>query len=87
MTLPGCARTPPPAPIDRPVAVQIRDTPPAELLRCPPRPAGYPADAEATMPAGVRAATIRIATALRDGRDQLIRLIRWHDATACTEDR
>ncbi|MEH3040044.1 MAG: hypothetical protein PGN21_08265 [Sphingomonas paucimobilis] len=68
-----------------PVAVEVRDTPPAELLRCPVALVGYPADAEATMPAGVRAATIRMATALRDTRDQLLRLIGWHDATACKE--
>lgn len=69
-----------------PVTVEIRDTPPAELLRCPVAPVGYPADAEATMPAGVRAATIRMATALRDTRDQLMRLIGWHDAAACKDE-
>lgn len=84
MTLPGCALTPPVAK-SVPVAVEIRDTPPAELLRCPVAPVGYPADAEATMPAGVRAATIRMATALRDTRDQLLRLIGWHDASACKD--
>ncbi len=84
MTLPGCALSPPVAK-SVPVAVEIRDTPPAELLRCPVAPVGYPADAEATMPAGVRAATIRMATALRDTRDQLLRLIGWHDASVCKE--
>lgn len=84
MTLPGCVRQVPVAK-SVPVAVEIRDTPPAELLRCPVAPIGYPAYAEATMPAGVRAATIRLATALRDTRDQLMRLIGWHDATACKE--
>lgn len=84
MTLPGCAVSPPVA-RSVPVAVEIRDTPPAELLRCPIAPVGYPADAEATMPAAVRAATIRMATALRDTRDQLLRLIGWHDAAACKE--
>jgi len=84
MTLPGCVRQVPVAK-SVPVAVQIRDTPPAELLRCPPAPAGYPTDAEAMMPAAVRAATIRMATALRDTRDQLLRLIRWHDATTCKD--
>lgn len=84
MTLPGCALRPPVA-RSVPVALEIRDTPPAELLRCPVATVGYPVDAEATMPAAVRAATIRMATALRDARDQLLRLIRWHDATACKE--
>ena len=82
MTLPGCALSPPVAKTV-PVAVKIRDTPPAELLRCPVAPVGYPADAEATMPAGVRAATIRMATALRDTRDQLMRLIGWHNPEGC----
>lgn len=85
MTLPGCALRPPVAK-SVPVAVEIRNTPPAELLRCPTAPVGYPTDAEATMPAGVRAATIRMATALRDTRGQLLRLIRWHDDTACKEN-
>lgn len=72
-------------PVERPVpvAVEIRSTPPAELLRCPEQPAGFPTDAEATMPAGVRAAAIRMARGLRDRGDQLLRLIRWHDAEAC----
>lgn len=82
MTLPACVRQVPVAK-SVPVAVEIRDTPPAALLRCPVAPVGYPTDAEATMPAGVRAATIRMASALRDTRDQLLRLIRWHTPEAC----
>jgi hypothetical protein len=66
-----------------PVAVEIRDTPPAELLRCPEHPAGFPTDTQATMPAGVRSAAIRMGRALRDRGDQLVRLIRWHDPEAC----
>ena len=66
-----------------PVAVEIRDNPPAELLRCPEQPAGFPTDAQATMPTGIRAAAIRMARALRERGDQLVRLIRWHDPEAC----
>lgn len=84
-TLPGCAHRAVEVPVEKPVpvAVEIRDTPPAELLRCPEQPAGFPTDAEATMPAGVRSAAIRMARALRDRGDQLVRLIRWHDPEAC----
>ncbi len=84
-TLPGCARRAVEVPVENPVpvAVEIRDTPPADLLRCPESPAGFPADAEANMPAGVRAAAIRMARALRERGDQLVRLIRWHNPGAC----
>lgn len=83
--LPGCARraveVPVPTPV--PVAVPVKDTPPAELLACPEAPAGFPLDAEAQMPDGVRAAAIRLARAFRARGDQLVRLIRWHDPEAC----
>lgn len=84
-TLPGCARRAVEVPVEKPVpvAVEIRDTPPADLLRCPEQPAGFPADAEANMPGSVRAAAIRMARALRERGDQLVRLIRWHNPEAC----
>jgi hypothetical protein len=72
-----------PVPKPAPVAVAVKDTPPAELLACPVTPEGFPADAEAQMPTGVRAAAIRLAQAFRARGDQLVRLIRWHDPEAC----
>lgn len=69
-----------------PVAVEVRDTPPADLLTCPANPVGFPIDAQATIPADVRAAAIRMAHALRARGDQLVRLIRWHHPDACKPD-
>ncbi len=83
MTSPGCTRPSVEVVKPVPVAVTVRDTPPADLLRCPDVPAGFPIDADATMTAPVRAAAIRMARALRERGDQLLRLIRWHDAEAC----
>ncbi len=87
--LPGCIRPAVEVPVDRPVpvAVEIHDTPPSELLRCPTAPAGFPLDADATMAAPVRAAAIRLARAVRERGDQLVRLIRWHDASACNGEQ
>lgn len=83
IALQGCAH---PA-ADRPalpvVAVELRDTPPADLLACPVAPAGFPADAQAQMPPAVRTAVIGIAVALAVTRDQLTRLVRWHRPGAC----
>ncbi|MCC2976248.1 hypothetical protein LK533_06115 [Sphingomonas sp. PL-96] len=66
-----------------PVALEVKDTPPAELLACTTAPDGFPADAEAQMPTSVRAAAIRLAQAFRARGEQLVRLIRWHDPEAC----
>lgn len=84
-TLPGCARRAVEVPIAAPVpvAVPVKDTPPAELLQCPPAPAGFPLDATAEMPPTVRSATIRVAKALRDTRDRLLRLIEWNAPGTC----
>lgn len=65
------------------VAVAVKDLPPAALLACPDAPAGFPADAQATMPPAVRFAAIRLATAYAALRDQLGRLIGWIDPAAC----
>ncbi|MEI6419475.1 MAG: hypothetical protein WCO82_10430 [Sphingomonadales bacterium] len=56
----------------------MRDTPPADLLRCPARPAGVPAGTSASIPAPARAALIDLAAAYRTVVDQLGRLIAWH---------
>ncbi|WP_232476151.1 hypothetical protein [Flavisphingomonas formosensis] len=81
--LAGCAHRPAEPP--HTVAVAIRDTPPAELTRCPVAPEGFPTDASATISEPVRAAAIRLATAYRALADQLARLIAWTaPATPCS---
>jgi hypothetical protein len=59
------------------VAIAVKDTPPAELTACPVAPEGFPVDQLAVMPAPVRRAAIRLATAYRQVTDQLDRLITW----------
>lgn len=82
--LPGCARpvleTLPAPP---PVVVRIKDTPPAELTRCPTRPEGFPEDTVAVMPAPVRDAVIRLARAFATATSRLERLIEWTRPGAC----
>lgn len=72
----------PPPPVA--VAVEIRDTPPADLLTCPARPAPFPA-ATAEIPQAVRAALIGLAGAYRDAADRLARLVAWHRPGACQD--
>lgn len=82
IALQACAhRAADPAPTA--VAVEIRDTPPAELLACPQRPAGFPEDSVAAMPKAVREAAIRLAQGYAEAVDQLERLIAWHDKDGC----
>jgi len=61
----------------------VKDTPPAELLACPEPVEGFPEDASAGMTAPVRAATIRVVTALAAVTAQLGRLIEWNSPGAC----
>ncbi|RJF94143.1 hypothetical protein D3876_00915 [Sphingomonas cavernae] len=61
----------------------VKDTPPADLLICPEKPEGFPVDAEATMPAPVRAAAIRLGRAYAAVYGQLVRLIEWEQPGAC----
>ncbi|MCW2396163.1 MULTISPECIES: hypothetical protein [unclassified Sphingobium] len=86
MTLQGCAQrqieTAPAV-----IAVEVKDTPPADLLACPAAPAPFPRDATATIPPAVRSALIALATAYADTRDQLLRVIRWHEPGACADPR
>lgn len=85
MALPGCARqlaeTPPP----KTVAVAVTDTPPADILRCPARPAGFPTDegSWAIVPAEIRAAARRLAEAFAVNTGQLERLIEWQSGEPC----
>lgn len=86
MTLPGCAaRTiEVPGPVrEVPVVKLVKDTPPAELLKCPEEPAGFPLDQVAQMSTASRAAAMRIGIALRVNSGRLRRLIRWLQPDAC----
>lgn len=65
------------------VVQEVRETPPAELLRCPNQVRGLPEEGEAVIPAEWRAAIIGMAAALRARGDQLGRLIQWHTGEGC----
>lgn len=65
------------------VVREVRETPPAELLRCPAPVAGLPEQGEAVIPADWRAGIIGMARGLRERGDQLGRLIQWHTGEAC----
>ncbi len=84
--LPGCVR-PEPVLVDKPVpvAVVVKDTPPAELTKCADRPAGLPEDKAllAQIPTPVRSAIIRVARAFADNAARLDRLINWNVAGTC----
>ena len=86
-SLAACAR-PEPAPALPPepqvIVREVRETPPAELVRCPAAVAGLPTTGEATIPADWRAAIVRMARALGARTDQLNRLIQWHGGEACS---
>lgn len=86
-TLQACAgRVPDPVPIAAappPVVVKVKDTPPSDLTACPDRPAGFPADAVAVMPAPVRNAVMRLARAFAANTARLERLIEWTAPGSC----
>ena len=69
-----------------PVAVPVKDTPPAELLRCADRPAGLPEDDDvvAQIPTRARAGIIRLARAFGANASQLDRLIEWAAPGTCS---
>ncbi len=74
-------------PVDKPVpvAVVVKDTPPAELTRCAERPDGLPEDAAllAQIPTRARAGIIRLAKAFALNASQLDRLIAWNEPGSC----
>ncbi|PZO91511.1 MAG: hypothetical protein DI623_03035 [Sphingomonas sanxanigenens] len=82
MTLAGCSRPGAEAPAP-PAAIAIRETPPAELLRCASRPVGFPVDEQATIPPAARAAAERLARAFAASAGQLDRLINWVAPGSC----
>lgn len=69
-----------------PVAVPVKQTPPAELLKCADRPDGLPEDPAliAQIPTAIRAGIIRMARAFGANASQLDRLIEWEQPGACT---
>ncbi len=84
--LPGCAKTvevPGDKPV--PVAVSVKDTPPADLLRCADRPPPLPEDdaTVALLPPSVRRALIAVARAFAANATQLDRLVEWERPGTC----
>lgn len=61
----------------------VKETPPAELLRCPVAPLGLPSTGEAMIPPAWRAAITRLSRSRGDVADQLGRLIAWHTGGKC----
>lgn len=85
-SLAACAHRAPELSVPQPpqvVAVPLRDSPPADLMICAQRPEGFPEDLMATMPAGIRDATVRVVAALKADADRLDRLVNWHTPGAC----
>lgn len=85
MMLPACGtagRTPPPP---EPVVVvrTVRETPPAELTRCPATPRGLPTEGSAVIPPDWRAGIGRLAVSHGQLLAQLNRLIAWNTGEAC----
>jgi hypothetical protein len=70
---------------DTPVVVQVDDTPPGDLLRCPEPPVAFPLNQAATMPADVRSALMSLAFAYAATLDQLERLINWERPDTCPD--
>ena len=87
MASPGCSRPadPRPATVSTPVAIVVKDKPPAELLRCADRPAGLPEDPSliAQIPNAIRAGIIRLASAFARNADRADRLVNWTAPGTC----
>lgn len=85
MMLLACATDPAPPPPVEPVVVvrQVRETPPAELTRCPVLPRGLPEEGQALIPPEWRAGIGRLATSHGAVLAQLQRLIAWNTGTSC----
>ena len=91
MASPGCSRPADfgPAAVSTPVAVVVKNTPPAELLRCAERPAGLPEDPSliAQIPTAIRAGIIRLASAFARNADRADRLVNWTAPGSCAVGR
>lgn len=78
-TLAACARTAAEAPPPQVVTVAAPEVkPPAELLTCARRPAGFPAAVLGTLTPEARSALQRVMTAFGANADQLDRLVTFH---------
>lgn len=62
---------------------EVRETPPAQLVRCPTPPAGLPSDQVASLPPAVRQGVIRLARYAGELAAQLNRNIAWSTGEAC----
>ncbi|WP_338577802.1 hypothetical protein V8J38_02790 [Brevundimonas olei] len=88
-TLAACAHRAAEAPPQaEPVVVvrTVKETPPAELLRCPAVPLGLPSTGEALIPADWRSAITRLSRSRGEVAGQLARLIAWHTGRECGAD-
>lgn len=65
------------------IAVDTHIAPPAELLRCPDRPEGFPPDQWAVIPEAVRSAIIRLAQAFAGNAARQERLIEFERGKPC----
>lgn len=83
MTLPACAPRVAEAPAPQVIVREVRETPPAELTRCPTPPLGLPADQVATLPPTVRQGVIRLARYAGELAAQLNRNIAWSTGEPC----
>jgi len=61
----------------------VRETPPAELTRCPVAVDGLPREGGAVIPPAWRAGIQRLAKSRGDIANQLNRLIAWSTGTPC----
>lgn len=80
----ACGHNPAPPPPEPVVVVrQVKETPPAELTRCPVLPRGLPTEGVAQIPEDWRAGIGRLAVSHGLLLAQLNRLIAWNTGTAC----
>lgn len=61
----------------------VKETPPAELLRCPVLARGLPTSGEAVIPPAWRAGITDLARVYAATRDHLDRLIRFNGGEGC----
>lgn len=84
MMLLACATDPAPAPVEPTVVVRtVKETPPAELTRCPVLPRGLPTTGSAQIPEDWRAGIGRLAVSHGRILDQLLRLIAFETGAPC----
>jgi len=77
------AKPPPPPPELVPVAVQLREDPPSDLLACAERPAGLPAVDGDKIQASARAALERVFPKFGENASRLDRWVNWFAPGSC----